>query len=399
MISKIAIQNFKSLRNIELECSNLNLLSGLNGMGKSSVLQALLLLRQSHSKGHLLKDGLTLKGDLVNIGTGRDALFRDTSDKEEITFSLFFSEKGDTINYKWIFGYETNKDIEEFKYSESDVLPFAEGGNPFEIESKLTDPEPLPELSGLPLFNIHFQYLNAERWVKNLYERSDFQVVQNRNLGKNGEFTPHYLVHFGSKTSEWVNDKLLYPNTEIKTLDFQVSAWMNEISPGTNVNTERITGMDAIKLSYGKEEFTPTNVGFGITYILPVIVALLSAKPGDILIIENPESHLHPQGQSAIGRLMGLCAQQGVQIFVESHSDHILNGICVAIHKGHLKSDMAKFYFLHKKNNESFSTIYDVKVNQSGRIDDSNLRETGVVGFFDQINKDMETILFTDPIG
>src|SRR4051812_41547142 len=117
MISKIFIQNYKSLKSIELECSNLNLLTGLNGMGKSSILQALLLLRQSRSKGYLKKDGLTLKGDLVNIGVGKDALCQ-IADKEEINFSIFFkTENTDAVvPYEWIFGYE----------HDSDVLPFAE---------------------------------------------------------------------------------------------------------------------------------------------------------------------------------------------------------------------------------------------------------------------------------
>lgn len=380
IISKISIQNFKSLKDVEIDCSNLNLLTGLNGMGKSSILQSLLLLRQSNSKGSLKKDGLTLKGELVNIGVGKDALCQN-ADKEEINFNITFAESTDSVKqFEWIFAYDQN----------SDVLPFAEGS---------TVPS---ELEILPLFNSQFQYLSAERWVKNQYERSNFQVVQNRNLGKYGEYTAHYLELYGTTKGEEVLEKLLYPGTTIDSLQYQVSAWMNEISPGTIVKAEKIKGVDAIKLSYEfknsngpTDDVTPTNVGFGITYVLPIIVALLSAKAGDILLIENPESHIHPQGQSAIGRLIGLAAQQGIQIFVESHSDHILNGICLAMHSGQLKKESAKFYFMHRTNNEIQTTKYEVFVNQNGRVDDKGLREAGVNGFFDQINKDIEAILFT----
>lgn len=377
MISKISIQNYKSLKDVELECANLNLLTGLNGMGKSSILQAMLLLRQSDSRGYLKKDGLLLNGDLVTIGEGKDALCQDSS-SDEISFGISFL--GYENEFKWIFGYD----------SDSDVLPFAEDTQ-------------IPEnLDSLSLFNSQFQYLSADRWVKNQYERSNFQVVKNRNLGKHGEYTAHYLEHYGIKKGEEVSEQLLYPETTTNDLQSQVSAWMNEISPGTTVNVEKIKGVDSIKLSYefksstGRtNEMTPINVGYGITYVLPIIVSLLSAKPNDILLLENPESHLHPRGQSAIGRLMGLVAQQGVQIFIESHSDHILNGIRIAIRNGQLDKDKAKFYFLNRNNNVPFSTKYRIIVNQNGKIDDRDLRETGVEGFFDQMNKDLETIMFT----
>ncbi len=67
MITRLTIKNFKAFQYAELNLTELNLLTGINGVGKSSVLQALLLLRQSRSM-----DGLALKGDLIDIGLGRD---------------------------------------------------------------------------------------------------------------------------------------------------------------------------------------------------------------------------------------------------------------------------------------------------------------------------------------
>src|SRR6185369_10832825 len=116
MISKITVRNFKCLKEIELPCSNLNLLTGLNGMGKSAVIQVMLLLKQSHDKGSLAKDGLTLKGDLVDIGTGKDALAINATE-ETITFELAFSEKEEI--YQWNFAYEDK--LKEVKYADSDV--------------------------------------------------------------------------------------------------------------------------------------------------------------------------------------------------------------------------------------------------------------------------------------
>ena len=392
MISRIIIQNFKSLKNIDLYCRNLNLLTGLNGMGKSSVLQSLLLLRQSYDKGFLKNDGLVLKGDLVNIGVGKDALYQG-AEKEEIKFSIDFKIDGQGISKSWVFGYEENKEEDEYKYSDSDLIPYVE------------DAVPPDNLDSLPLFNSHLKYLHADRWIRDQYERSDFQVIRGRSVGIHGEYTPHFLTHYGSKKDEEVSEKLLYPGTQNRELEYQVSAWMNEVSPGTYVKSQKIKDVDAIKLRYEfdsrtgrSNEISPGNVGFGITYVLPIIVTLLSSRPGDIILIENPESHLHSRGQSAMGRLMALSAQAGAQLFIETHSDHILNGVCVAIHNGLLRNALSMFHFFHKNAHELESLKYEVPVGSDGKADDRNLRDIGVEGFFDQINKDLNTIVFTPPI-
>lgn len=382
MISKITIQNFKSIETIAIECSNLNVFTGLNGMGKSSIIQSLLLLRQSYGKGTLQTGGLSLNGDLVEIGVAKEALY-EFADKEEITFNLDFDGKN---TKSWTFAYEINNEGYESKYSESDIMPYSED---------VTIPDNLAELA---LFkNGTFQYLNADRWVKNLYPMSDVEVSKNKNLGSNGQFTTHFLLSYGAKE---IHKEICYPGTDVNSLYFQVSAWMNEISPKTKIIAEEIPGVNSIKLRYKFEgdrnttsEIKPLNVGFGITYVLPVLVALLNATPGDILIIENPESHLHPQGQSSIGQLIALVANLGVQIFIETHSDHIINGICLAINKKNLDSSLIKFNYINKKGNEIVSTNYKIDIDASGRIDDSTLQELGI-GFFDQIQKDLSAIMF-----
>ncbi len=87
MIKSIEIKNFKSIKKKIFPMRNLNLLLGLNGMGKSSFVQTLLLLRQS-----IVRDGLQLNGDYTNIGTTKDALYQYSKD-ENLSFDLTFSDK------------------------------------------------------------------------------------------------------------------------------------------------------------------------------------------------------------------------------------------------------------------------------------------------------------------
>ena len=70
MLKKINLANFKCFEQLDLDCTSLNLLCGLNGMGKSSVIQALLVLRQSFETGELHDGRLVLGGERIDLGAG-----------------------------------------------------------------------------------------------------------------------------------------------------------------------------------------------------------------------------------------------------------------------------------------------------------------------------------------
>jgi len=329
MIEKITIKNFKSLKNIDLSLSNLNVLAGLNGSGKSTFLQSLLLLRQSFK--HEPKDsiGLILQdGELISLGSGKDIFYQYAGKDEHIEFEI----KGDFNFLKWCFQYAPN----------SDILPV--------IKKEYTT-----DLSFINLFNRQFQYLTAEHIAPQVsYKKSEFQVVKNKNIGSRGEYSVHYLSEFG--LSEKIqNSDLQHPKAKSDCLIHQVDAWLSEISPGAKLIVEDLRGIDLLRLAIRFEtkdgytnDIKPVNTGFGISYVLPVVVAILKAHKGDMLILENPESHLHPRGQSAIGQMMAYAAQLGVLIFVETHSDHVINGIRVAVKNEKLSAKNVRIFYFER---------------------------------------------------
>jgi predicted ATPase len=136
-------------------------------------------------------------------------------------------------------------------------------------------------------------------------------------------------------------------------------------------------------------QFKPQNVGFGLTYVLPVVTAILKSKPGDLLLIENPESHLHPAAQSVLGRLCCLAATAGVQIFIESHSDHFLNGVRVAVKKGIIEPDNVALFFLERnlKSKRHDSIICNPAIDNNGRLDE------WPQGFFDEWEIQLKELL------
>lgn len=368
MISSIRLQNFKCFENQSLTFKNITMLSGLNSSGKSSTLQSLLLLRQSYQQDLLPDTGLALNGDLVCIGTAQDALFEGAKD-DSIGFEITWKNG---IEAKWRFSY--NKQV--------DVL---------EISSSATE----PEVYQSNLFGDKFHYLQAERIGPRTYlEMSEFQVRQHGQLGSQGEYTAYFLSLYRDK--EITHKKLQHPAQQSLKLINQVEAWMGEVSPGTRINIKNNSDLDLVSLQYSyglSNPYRATNVGFGISYTLPIIVAILSSEPESLILLENPEAHLHPKGQAKMGELLALAASCGVQIVVETHSDHILNGIRLAVHGGKLDPNDVQLHYFQRQEmrGESKTEVISPRMDRNGRIDH------WPDGFFDEWDKSLEALL--EPVG
>ncbi len=347
MITHLSIQNFKSLRKLNLDLKPLNLLMGLNGMGKSSLLQALLILRQSRD----LHVGLVNLNDyMVQLGEGRDAMYQYGKDD---FIRIAFTEDGKN-ELSWTMAYvpEAQELLADNAYSFNSLLDYS-------------------------LFSTNFQYLQAERSApQDEYRMSSSEVGRDGQIGIDGEYAIHYLNQFG--TNE-VWSVLHHPAAKSPLLLAQVDAWMGEISPGIKFNTSKIQGLNKIVLDVQFEaaggftnRFRPKNVGFGLTYVLPVVVALLSTRPGRLIIIENPESHVHPRGQAEMGKLIALSAAAGAQLIIETHSDHVLNGIRVAVKDGLVLSQDVGLYYFEKRNTaeEQFTRATTINIDSNGTLSD-----------------------------
>jgi len=245
------------------------------------------------------------------------------------------------------------------------------------------------------LFNNNFKYLKAERIAPDHNYKANLSAVQQSGfLGYRGENTPLFIAL--NKLEPLKINSVKHPNAKADNLISNIDAWLNEITPGAHVISTYFNELDIVKLGYqfenGKDvtpEFSPVNVGFGFTYTLPVITAILSAKKGDLIIIENPESHLHPQGQAKLGELIAKAANDGVQLIIESHSDHLFNGIRVAIKNGFVKPDDASiFYFVRdEKSGEHITTIEQPVIESNGRISHKP------PGFFDEYSKQLDELI------
>ncbi|MEU6976814.1 DUF3696 domain-containing protein [Streptomyces sp. NPDC046371] len=381
MIENLSLANFKAFRYARIRLAPVTLLTGLNSSGKSTVLQSLALLRQSYDSGILMstdgdtdsRGGFLLDGDLVELGTGQDLLHEDFSTRElgEGPFISVMIETAETGTYGWSAKYAP----------EQDVLPIARPVEPTDWED-------------LPLFSRRFQYLKADRITPaTTYPRSHHQAIGRGFLGSRGEHAVNFLRHHAQDV---VPDghPLRHPKAGGHTLLDQVVAWMQELCPGVNLEASEIPGIDSVRLSFGfggtagldsTRRRRPTNVGFGLTYALPIVVACLTAGPGSLILLENPEAHLHPRGQSRMASLIAAAASAGAQLVVETHSDHVLDGIRLAVKQGRLAAADAAVHFF--RGNGAGVEIITPTVAEDGSL--SEWPE----GFFDESENTLDQLL------
>ena len=306
MIRAVELSAFKRFRRLYLEFGELTILTGLNGSGKSSVIQGILL---AHQASLLKRSTVPLEAEPgLDLGQASDVLNVDAGGSE-ITVVIEASER-----YLWTF----------------DAGPAGEDNVPY--LSVLSHPQIPPPPFGAS--GSGFTYLSAER----LGPRTSHPTAPSRAdeavVGEDGRYVAHALA-VGLRTE--VEPGRRHPNAgKITTLGAQTEAWLSQLVGPTQLDASLVprTSLATLRIrAPGRmgEWMLPTNTGFGLSYSLPVVVAGLLAPRGGLLIIDSPEAHLHPAAQSAIGGFISTVAASGVQVIVETHSDHVLNGIRKAV--------------------------------------------------------------------
>lgn len=354
MINELTLKNFKCFKEITLKFSMVNVLTGLNGMGKSTVMQSILLIAQSQ-KNIMAEQMLLLKGKYINLGTGQDILY-EKAEEDEIGISILADEKRESF----LFEYQ----------SEMDALPVKK--IEFDGEKSFFE-KTVDSLFYLSAYRIEPQFL---------YQIENENELEKRYFGKNGEYAIQYLKLYGG---DEVENKEIIVGGKTTIFD-QVKVWLDMVSPGVspiiNINASSRTAELQYEYIENREKtnsYKSINVGFGITYVLPVIVQLISARPGDIILIENPEAHIHPKGQRMLGELIAATGAGGVQIILETHSDHVLNGIRVAVKKGKIKPEKTGLFYFYKDTEDSYThKVMYPALDENGRLDE------WPVGFFDE---------------
>ncbi|WP_099290753.1 MULTISPECIES: DUF3696 domain-containing protein [unclassified Butyricimonas] len=362
MITQLSIENFKCFSSKQtFRLSNMNILAGMNGRGKSTIFQALLLLAQSLQKtGNI--ETLCVNGDFVRLSHFQDLISSDLKNKGQGI--VRFEIDTDQEDYRNIcLGYEAKNEwcgkICELKISDKDY--FTSTGSIGTEEEQLNTERFLQ--STYPRMDkvfSPFYFISASRLGPTLYEEKCEEEEFNP-LGILGERRLAVLVAHSSLNGIRLKDG------KSASLIEEVNKWCDYIMGGSELdlvktdNTLQLRMKNRHSMGWAKS----INMGFGYSYILSIIIVALIAERGSVVFVENPEAHLHPSAQARLMELLSLLAMNGVQVNIETHSEHILNSVrlyCLQEEKS-VTQDHVSIYFF----DEEFR-VYPLNIDSNGQI-------------------------------
>lgn len=362
-LERVIIKNYKCHKNFETDMKKLNILTGSNAAGKSSFVQAVLLACKSWEECEK-KQINTNKIYGMNLGIPVNIVSEDLEEKN-VDIELYTNG----IKNKVELALSDDNDELCFDICNCDEM----------IETK----EKCCNLSKMHLF-----FLGAERKGPRIVSFIEDTIPF--SVGNAGENTSYVLNEI---------DKLQKVNgisplardlkvSEIDRFSANCEEWLNFIIPGTRIqyNVDIEKNITTLKLQNQGEFHLPVATGFGITYVLPIVVQALAASmvENSVLIVENPEAHLHPLSQSRLGKFLAFVAVNGVQIVLETHSEHIVDGCRIQIAKEKQCGNM-KILFFKKKDN--CCICKNIHVQDNGEL------EEWPEGFFDQKRTDLRELL------
>lgn len=347
---RVHISDFKCFEDATFELNNITFLTGANAAGKSTLIQALLLA---------------------------DAAL-ETLEKQEVTIPLYDPKRAldlgkvdNLINRKGQDIVRIEIDDTKLEFRGSDEV--ANATLLMHIIDKKKNP--LGKIS----------YLNAERLGPR--RESDLDKMNKNDCGCYGEHTASVILN---NDFTKISANRCYQLVDAGEVNFQIAldAWVSLIFPYISVRSQA-AGNTKCQVIVNNANLgisnIATNVGFGISYALPILVTCLLAKDNETIIIENPEAHLHAKAQSSMGYFLGVMAAAGLRIVVETHSEHIINGIRrTIVCSGILAPEAITIYFLQVEEGGILQT--KISMDKEGNLSDFP------VDFFDQQRQDSKLI-------
>lgn len=364
MIRELRIRNFKRFHDVTLPLRRLTVLTGTNGAGKTSLIHALMLLQRASKQPR--PETVALNDDEgLQLGEGADVLNWAARESEIVLeYALESSERA-----TWYFEVPDERALHLRLTSPPADTSTSRGAPPLisYVSAERLGPRDALGASSVSVKNLSVGCYG--QYVAQVLAVRDREIIEEgrRTPSPEGEATLADLLH----QAEWWTRRIVRP------IELQAEWFPNSMVTRLRFKTPGI-----------RSEWTrPPNMGFGVSYALPVIVAGLIAPAESVLIVENPEAHLHPAGQSQVGRFLAQVAAAGVQVIVETHSDHVLNGIrhAVADPQHPICSEHTKFLFFLAEADPR-GVFEGLDISPSGAI--SGWPE----GFFDQIDRDLRAL-------
>lgn len=385
MITNVTLKDFKCFLDLSLEIKPLTLLTGFNAAGKSTAIQALLAVTQT-TKEKIVGPEVTIDGSLISLGSTSE-IINDQSSRN-FTFVKLHSET-ESIALELNVRSGNERQLSVSKITKNLISGSSEASSAVLITDSLREIANSAggEDGGIGKTICEIVYISATRdGAPDIYTLPKSSCLAHADVGSNGQFAAWWFAKY---IDEEVAEERCNPSDSAKTFRRQFNAWASSIFPGMEANASRVLGTDFVKLEFRSGPTDkwrrPSNIGYGLSYVFPILVACLLAKKGQTIVIDSPEAHLHPLGQSKIGFFLAKMAECGVQVIIETHSDHILNGVRIAVKQSSVAPENVLVHFFQGGKQEAGSPppIVTSLVSVEGSLSD------WPEGFFDQAEKDL----------
>ncbi len=398
-ITRITVSGFKSIAEEQsIEIRPLTILAGANSSGKSSMMQPLLLLKQT---AETIYDPGALKLDGPNVHfTLAEQLLSSVVEGNRFSISLWAGEEG--INFAF------HKLPEGFVVESLSRLTKENTSPQFRLLPDMTHEQivSLVPPSSKAAIKLIEEYLRLGLRLYTKRDRCFLRVGAETQTG-HGLVVPELLfpliateryiyeiIHvpglrgtpernypvtaigstFPGKFDNYTASVIAFWNKSINSGNiFSLNGYLKMLGLTSGVTIEYIddTQVDirVFRLPAGNDTVSIADVGIGVSQTLPVLVALLAAKPGQLVYIEQPEIHLHPRAQTALAQVLADAAKRGVRVVVETHSSLLLLGIQTLVAEGKLSPDLVKLHWF-EQNAGGSTTIRSADLDEGGRFGD-----------------------------
>lgn len=397
-IGSISVAGFKSIvEEGTLEVRPLTLLAGANSSGKSSMMQPLLLLKQTleaqYDPGPLL-----LNGPNVKFTEADQLLSKTRSDGTRDRFSVTLSavNPGRSIQFGFRKPDAGDRQTLELEYNRvalgqgetsvkadstlSDFLlflgPDSNLADRYELLRVVRDRSFFAAELAMRTYEDARLFLNIKdyiaQFISDVIHVPSLRGTRERIRPVSGT-GPRFPGTFDFYAATLVEDWGRNARDESKGLDkdLEVLGLAGKIQ-ARRVNEAflelHVGSLSKTRRGEASEMMNLADVGFGVSQILPVLVALRAAERGQLVHIEEPEIHLHPRAQVALAKPFAEAAMRGVRVVVETHSSLLLLGIQTSVAEGNLDPSMVGLNWFGRENGKT--RIQAAEVDEAGRFGD-----------------------------
>jgi hypothetical protein len=407
LITAIAVRGYKSIcSELRMELKPLTVLAGANSSGKSSFMQPVLLLKQT-LENPFDPGVFRLNGPNVRFTSAEQLLSKVQGQDDADSFLLRF-ERGNQakvgLSYRKVEG----------KGLDIDYMDFADGEHSGRVTLDMTHEDILKVLPE-PLKKLHEDFpapVPKREWQWIVYRERCFlafalarkgapterMVFGGMQLSPSSRLIPEIeaIIHVpglrGNPERNYTKTTSVGPNFP-GTFENYVASVVSQWQTSDAANLEKLGNaledlgltwkVDArslddtqVELRVGRllhgrrggayDMVNIADVGFGVSQILPVIVALLVARPGQIVYVEQPEIHLHPYAQRRLVGILATAAKRGIRVVIETHSALLLREIQTMVARGKLASNLVKLHWFKRNRDDGVTEITSADLDENG---------------------------------